>query len=65
MVNSPKYLHIQWHTLLYDLPKHLVHRLQLAQNCAARLILCGRKHNHITALLEGTALAPRGAEDCS
>ena len=42
-------------SLLYGLPKHLVHRLQLAQNCAARLILCGRKHDHVT---------PRGAEDC-
>ena len=37
--------------LLYGLPKHLVHRLQLAQNCAARLILCGRKHDHVTPLL--------------
>ena len=43
--------------LVYGLPKHLVHRLQLAQNCAARLNLCGRKHD------QGTALAPRGAED--
>ena len=38
--------------LLYGLPKHLVHKLQLAQNCAARLILCGRKHDHITPLLK-------------
>ena len=38
-------------SLLYGLPKHLVHRLQLAQNCAARLILCGRKHDHVTPLL--------------
>ena len=38
-------------SLLYGLPKHLVHRLQLAQNCAARLILCGRKHEHVTPLL--------------
>ena len=35
-------------SLLHGLPKHLVHRLQLAQNCAARLILCGRKHDHFT-----------------
>ena len=34
-------------SLLYGLPKHFVHRLQLAQNCAARLISCGRKHDHI------------------
>ena len=38
-------------SLLYGLPKHLVHRRQLAQNCAARLILCGRKHDHVTPLL--------------
>ena len=25
--------------------------MQLAQNCAARLILCGRKHDHVTPLL--------------
>ena len=39
-------------SLLYGLPKHLVHRLQLAQNCVARLILCGRKHDHVTPLLK-------------
>ena len=39
-------------SLLYGLPKHLVHRLQLDQNCAARLILCGRKHDHVTPLLK-------------
>ena len=39
-------------SLLYGLPKYLVHRLQLAQNCAARLILCGRKHDHVTPLLK-------------
>ena len=38
-------------SLLYGLPKRLVHRLQLAQNCAAWLILCGRKHDHATPLL--------------
>ena len=38
-------------SLLYGLPKHLVHRRQLAQNCAARPILCGRKHDHVTPLL--------------
>ena len=37
--------------MFYGLPKHLVHRLQLAQNCAARLILCGRKHDYVTPLL--------------
>ena len=29
----------------------LVHRLQLVQNCAARLILCGSKYGRITPLL--------------
>ena len=31
-------------SLLYGLPKHLVHRLQLAQNCAL--------HDHVTPLLK-------------
>ena len=39
-------------SLLYGLAKHLVHRLQLAQNCAAQLILCGRKHDRVTPLLK-------------
>ena len=39
-------------SLLFGLPKHLVHRLQFAQNCAARLILCGHKHDHVTPLLK-------------
>ena len=38
-------------SLLYGLPKHLIRRLQLVQNCAARLILCGAKHERITPLL--------------
>ena len=39
-------------SLLYGFPKYLVHRLQLVQNCAARLILCGRKFDRITPLLK-------------
>ena len=39
-------------TLLYGLPNYLVHRLQLAQNCAARLILCGHKYDHVTPFLK-------------
>ena len=38
-------------SLLYGLPKYLVHRLKLVQNCAARLILCGHKYDHNTPLL--------------
>ena len=38
--------------LLYGLPKYLIHRLQLVQNCAARLVLCGRKYERITPLLK-------------
>ena len=45
-------------SLLYGLPKHMIHRLQLVQNYAAHLILCGAKHDRITPLL-----ASRGAED--
>ena len=41
-----------YNSLLYGIPKYLVHRLQLAQNCAARLILYGRKYNHDTLLLK-------------
>ena len=39
-------------SLLYGLPNYLVHRLQFAQNCAAGLILCGRKYDHVTSSLK-------------
>ena len=39
-------------SLLYGLPKHLIQRLQRVQNCAARLVLNGRRHDHITPMLK-------------
>ena len=38
-------------SLLYRLPKHLIDRLPLVQDCTAGLILCGAKHERITPLL--------------
>ena len=39
-------------SLLYGLPKYVIHRLQLVQNCAAHLILYGSKYDRIIPLLE-------------
>ena len=36
-------------SLLYNVPKYVVKKLQSVQNAAARLITCSRKHDHITA----------------
>ena len=40
------------YSFLYGLPKYLIHRFQLVQNCAARLVLCGCKYEHITPSLK-------------
>ena len=39
-------------SLLYGLPKHLIQRLQRVQNCAAGLVLSGRRQDHITPMLK-------------
>ena len=38
-------------SLIYGLLEYLIHRFQLVQNCAARLILGGSKYDRITPLL--------------
>ena len=43
---------VNCNSLLYGLPKHLIKRLQRVQNCAARLVLNGRQHDHITRMLK-------------
>ena len=38
-------------SLLYDVPKNVIKKLQLVQNVAARLITHSRKCDHITPIL--------------
>ena len=38
-------------SLLYGIPQNLIQRLQLVQNCAARLVFNKRKFEHVTPLL--------------
>ena len=38
--------------ILYGIPDYLLHRLQLVQNSAARLVLRRRRHDHVMPLLE-------------
>jgi hypothetical protein len=39
-------------SLLYELPKFLIDRLQNVQNCAARLVTGSKKYDHITPLMK-------------
>ncbi len=34
--------------LLHGLPKNQIHRIQLVQNSVARVVMCLKKHDHIT-----------------
>ena len=38
-------------SLLYGLPKNQIEKLQRVQNCAARLVVNARRHDHITPVL--------------
>ena len=38
-------------SLLYNIPKYVLNKLQFVQNAAARLITCSRKYDHITPIL--------------
>ena len=40
-----------WNSLLYNVPKYVLKKLQSAQNAAARLITCFRKYDHVTPVL--------------
>ena len=39
-------------SLLYNVPKYILKKLQSVQNAAARLITCSRKYDHITPILK-------------
>ena len=39
-------------SLLFGLPQHLIQKLQNVQNCAARLIMCKNKYDHVSPLLK-------------
>ena len=38
-------------SLLYNVPKYVLKKLQSAQNAASRLITCFRKYDHVTLVL--------------
>ena len=39
-------------SLLYGLPKYLIEKVQLVQNCAARFVVGRHKYEHITPVLK-------------
>ncbi len=45
-------------SLLFELPNHLINRLQLIQNNAARIIYRKRKYDHVTPLLKSLHWLP-------
>ena len=46
-------------SLVYGLPQFLIARLQVVQNCNARLVTRSRKHDHITPTLKQLHWLPK------
>ena len=45
-------------SLIYGIPNSLLHKLQIVQNCAARIISCSHKCEHITPVLRSLHWLP-------